>query len=76
MPLRLVQEALGDGVQRRARLYGDIGDDQTLVVEREVVVNSLRQDAISTVEEQYEEKDGEGEQAELDRRPNLLFLLA
>ena len=76
MPLRLVQEALGDGVQRRARLYGDVGDDQTLVVEREVVVDSLGQHAVPTVEKQDKEEDGEGEQAELDRRPNLWSLSA
>jgi hypothetical protein len=71
VPFVLVELALGERVEGGARLHGDVGDDEAGVVQREVLVHGLRQDAVPAVEEEDEEEDGEDEQAELHAGAHL-----
>lgn len=71
MPFVLIEPTLRYGVERGAPLDGDIGDGQTLVVQREMAVDGLGEDAVAVVEEEYKEQDDGCEEAELDARANL-----
>jgi hypothetical protein len=60
-----VEGAAGDGVELGARCHGDVGDDETLVMEREVAVDRLGQHAVAVVDEEDEEQDDGDEDAKL-----------
>lgn len=57
MPLFWVELALGNGIERRACLYGEVGDHEASVVEREVVMDGLGEHAVTIIEEEDEEED-------------------
>lgn len=71
MPFVLVELALRQGVDRRAALYGNIGNDETLVVERQVAVDGLWEHAVAAVEEEDEEENDGDQDTELYARPYL-----
>lgn len=52
MPLLLVEHTFGQRVEARTCRYGDIGDDETLVVQGKVAVNGLGQDAVLVIDEE------------------------
>jgi hypothetical protein len=52
-------------------LDGDVGDDEALVVQGQMAVEGLGQDAVAVVEEEDDEQDGGSEDAELDARADL-----
>jgi hypothetical protein len=52
MPFLLIKHAFRERIQARAGLYGDVGDDEALVVQGEVAVDRLRENAVSTVNEE------------------------
>lgn len=57
MPFFLVQHTLGQRVQGRACLNGDVGDYEALVVQWQVTVDGLGQDSVAAVEEKDEYED-------------------
>jgi hypothetical protein len=52
MPFLLVEHALGQWVDCRACLHGNVGDDEAIVVERQVAVDGLGEDSVAVVEEE------------------------
>lgn len=71
VPQVLVELAAGNGIQGGTCLNGDIGDDETFVVEGEVAVDGLGEDAVAVIEEEYKEEDNESQQPKLDARTDL-----
>jgi len=76
VPLVLVEIATRKWVEYGAGLYCDIGDDETLMVERQVAVDGLGEDTVTVVEKEYQKEDKEREETELDARPDLECKLA
>lgn len=59
------------GRQLGARLDGDVGDNETLVVQRQVRVDRLREDAVLVVEEEDGAEEEEDDAGELDAGADL-----
>lgn len=59
------------GRQLGARLDGDVGDNETLVVQRQVRVDRLREDAVLVVEEEDGAEEEESDAGELDAGADL-----
>jgi hypothetical protein len=52
MPLLLIKHAFRERIQARTGLYGDVGDNEALVVQGEMAVDRLRENAVSIVDEE------------------------
>ena len=57
VPFFWVQLATSKRIECGACLDRDVGDDQAFVMKREVVMDGLRQDSISIVEEEDDQQD-------------------
>ena len=71
VPSVLVKLAAGQRVEGRAGLHGEVGNNEAFVVERQMAVDGLGQDAVAVVEEEHQEEDDAYEDTELEARPHL-----
>lgn len=71
VPFLLVEHTFGERVEGRTGLHGDVGDYEALVMERQVVVDSLGEDAVAAIEEEDKQRGNSDEGDELNARPDL-----
>lgn len=57
-------------------MHGDVGDDEAFMVQRQVTVDRLWEDAVAVIDEEDQKASDDGKNNELNARPNLHYLSA